>query len=89
MKSMEREPASQAQWDRVRANAALVAEAGYLLRSRRPPKGKLPEWMEQTKAYTAAAEIIIGSAERRDYISASRGLKDLASRCASCHEKHR
>ncbi len=89
MKSMEREPASQAQWDRVRANAALVAEAGNLLRSRRPPKGKLPDWMEQTKAYTSAAEIIIGSAERRDYISASRGLKDLASRCASCHEKHR
>jgi hypothetical protein len=89
MKSMEREPASQAQWDRVRANAALVAEVGNLLRSRRPPKGKLPDWMEQTKAYTSAAEIIIGSAERRDYISASRGLKDLASRCASCHQKHR
>jgi dienelactone hydrolase len=89
MKSMEKEPANQAQWDRVRANAALVAEAGNLLRSRRPPKGKLPDWMEQTKAYTSAAEIIIGSAERRDYTGARRGLKDLASRCASCHEKHR
>jgi hypothetical protein len=89
IKTLEKEPGNAKQWDRVRANAALMVEAGNLLQARRPPKGKHPQWIEQTKAYSSAAEVIVAAAERRDYSGARRGLKELASRCSSCHEKHR
>jgi carboxymethylenebutenolidase len=89
MKALETEPASQFQWDRIRANAALIVEAGDLLENRRPPKGKQADWQNQTKAFKGVADQIVSAAERRKVADARQGLKDLANRCTSCHEKHR
>jgi dienelactone hydrolase len=87
--ALEQEPAGPRQWDRVRADAALVAEAGNLLQARTPPKGARDHWLEQARAFTAAAEGLVAAADRRDYPAALRGLKELGERCAACHEQHR
>jgi dienelactone hydrolase len=89
IQALEQEPAGPRQWDRVRANAALVAEAGNLLQACTPRKGARDQWLEQAKAFTAAAETIVSAADRRDYRAAQRGLKELGERCAACHEQHR
>jgi dienelactone hydrolase len=89
IRDLEKEPATPAAWDRVRANAALVAEAGNLLGRRTPPKGSHSDWQEQARAFTAAAERLATAADRRDYAGARRGLADLAARCAVCHREHR
>jgi dienelactone hydrolase len=82
-------PARQADWDRVRANAAVMAEAGGLLHDRAPPRGSRVHWLEQVEAYMAAAESIRQAAERRDYAAAQHGLEQLSARCAACHRLHR
>ena len=73
----------------VRANAAIITEAGNLLRTRTPRKGSWNQWQEQVKAFTAAADRILEAEERQDYADASRGLQELAARCAACHKMHR
>jgi carboxymethylenebutenolidase len=88
-RALEQEPATPQQWDRVRANAALMAEAARLLETRTPPRGTRGEWLEQVAALTAAAERIVAAANKHDYCGARHGLAALASRCAACHERHR
>jgi carboxymethylenebutenolidase len=82
-------PGKRQDWERVRANAAVIAEAGNLLRVRTPPKGFRDHWLQQVEAYTAAAEGIVEAADRRDYAGARRGLQELSARCAVCHRQHR
>jgi hypothetical protein len=82
-------PAKAQDWDRVRANAALLAEAGNLLRTRTPPKGSRGDWLRQAEAFTEAAEGILEAGKRRDYAAARRGLGELSARCAACHRLHR
>jgi hypothetical protein len=82
-------PGKRQDWQRVRAGAALLAEAGNLLRVRTPPKGSREHWREQVEAYSTAAEGILQAADRRDYPAARRGLQELSARCAACHRLHR
>ena len=88
-KALEQEPGSRKQWERIRANAALMAEAGAWLQTQAPPKGPVGHWQEQARAYTAAAEAIVHAADKRDYAAAQRGLVHLAGQCAACHTEHR
>jgi carboxymethylenebutenolidase len=88
-KALEREPGSRKEWERIRANAALMAEAGGWLQMQPPPKGPVLHWKEQAQAFTAAAEAIVNAADKRDYPAARRGLTRLASQCAACHLEHR
>jgi dienelactone hydrolase len=89
IKALEHEPAGAREWQRVRANAALVAEAGRLLENRRPPRGPAGDWEKQVRTFTADAESIARAADQRDYRGSVRGLKELATRCAECHRRHR
>jgi dienelactone hydrolase len=89
MQALAARPANRQEWDRVRANAALVAEAGNLLRVRTPPRGSHAHWLGQVEAYTAAAASIVEAADRQDYDGARRGLRELSARCAACHRLHR
>jgi dienelactone hydrolase len=88
-KALEQEPGSVKQWQRIRANAALMAEAGGWLQMRPPPKGPEGHWREQAEAFRAAAEAIVQAADQRDYAAARRGLQHLAGQCAACHQEHR
>jgi dienelactone hydrolase len=88
-KGLEQEPTTQKQWERVRANAALIADSGSWLAAQAPPKGAVGHWKEQAEAFAAAAESMARAADRRDYPAARRGLTLLAGQCAACHSEHR
>jgi hypothetical protein len=88
-KALEQEPKTDRQWLRIRSNAALVAEAGALLEMRKPVKGPIDHWKKQARAYTAAAEAMVGAADQKDYPAMQRGLVLLAEQCAACHDEHR
>ena len=89
VKLLAEEPTTPRQWQQVKANAALMAEAGRLLQGRTPAKGAAGDWLEQAKGYTASAEQVAAAAERADYAAAQLGLKGLAASCAACHQRHR
>jgi dienelactone hydrolase len=88
-KALDQEPSSPKAWQRIRANAALMAEAGGWLRTQPSPKGPGSHWREQAEAFTAAAESIVDAADQRDYPAARRSLAQLAEQCAACHLEHR
>jgi hypothetical protein len=88
-KDLEQTPSTPQQWDRIRANAALLAETGTLLQAQSPRKGSHGDWRERAKAFTVSAEVITEAADRRDYSRARRGLEQLAACCAACHRSHR
>jgi hypothetical protein len=88
-KALEQEPANPREWGRVRANAALIAEAGNWLERRTPPKGAPGHWKQQARAFTAAAQALVTAADRHDFPGARQGLQQLAAQCAVCHEQHR
>jgi dienelactone hydrolase len=88
-KALEQEPNGAKQWQRIRANAALMAESGGWLQSQPPPKGPEGHWKEQAQVFRAAAEAIVQAADQRDYAAARRGLQHLAGQCAACHQEHR
>jgi carboxymethylenebutenolidase len=89
LKALEREPHTSQQWDRVRANAALLAEAGSLLQKRSARKGDAVHWVEQARGYTADAEAVVAAADQHDYAAAARAVRRLAERCEGCHREHR
>jgi dienelactone hydrolase len=86
---LAKDPADAEQWAQVRARAALIAEAGRWLQARTPPKGSHRHWLQEARAFTATAETIVASADRRDLDAARGGLQQLASHCAVCHREHR
>jgi dienelactone hydrolase len=87
--ALEQAPKTRREWQRIRANAALVAEAGGWLKSRQPPKGPAGHWQEQADAFTNAATALAEAADRRDYDAAKRGLSRISEQCAACHQEHR
>jgi dienelactone hydrolase len=89
LKQLDQPPAGAGPWKAVRAQAAVVAEAGRLLQKLDPPRGPHRSWKEQTQAYTATAEALLAAAQRRDYPAAQRNLEVLGKRCAGCHQIHR
>lgn len=88
-KALEQQPSNDRQWARIRANAALVAEAGAWLRVRTPSKGAIEHWTKQAQAFTGAAEAMVAAADKKDYQAAQRSLVMLAEQCAACHDEHR
>jgi dienelactone hydrolase len=82
-------PSNQRQWDRVRAQAALIAESSRLLPSLRPQKGPRGQWEEQARAFARAAGAVVASADERNYDAVRRSLQSLRSRCQACHRLYR
>jgi hypothetical protein len=89
LKSLKAEPADRHQWQRVRADAALIAEAAQLLEKHDPPRGKHEPWLEQCRAFGLSAKAVVVAADRRDYPTALRSATALQTRCAACHAGHR
>jgi carboxymethylenebutenolidase len=89
IQSLEKEPSTRPQWNRIRANAALIAESGRLLHDLTPRIGGQAHWRDMADAFTAAAEKIATAADTKDYAAARRGLSALATSCSRCHNRHR
>jgi len=88
-KALENQPIDEQAWKKVRANGALLAEAGNLLRGKTPPRGTRLGWEAQVETYTSAANKIRAAASLHDYPAAQRGMQELAATCAACHREHR
>ncbi len=89
IQALAKEPAARQEWESIRAQAALVAEAGILLEQHRPRKGAAADWLRHTRAFTAKAREIVIAADRQDYVGARRAIAELAKSCAACHKQHR
>jgi len=89
LRALEQPPGTQRQWDRVRANAALMADAASLLLADLPPRGARRQWREQVTIFQDAIKGIVAAADRHDYAQARKGLDAAAARCSACHEHHR
>ncbi len=86
---LRRAPRDERQWNRIRADAALLAEVGLLLEREPPPKGHRGAWQDLGRRFTAAAERIRAGGERKDYPAARAALAALAACCTECHRRFR
>ena len=89
IQALKEKPADAKEWKRVRANAALIAEAGHWLEGMRPKKGSERHWREQARNYRQTATKIVAAADGHDYDAARLALNELGKQCAVCHKKHR
>jgi len=88
-RSLAAPPAGNAQWDRARSQAAVLAEAGNLLFERRPPKGSLTGWRERAAEFRSAAQAVLRAIEQHDFPAAQEALRRLPQACAACHADYR
>lgn len=80
-------PADQAAWDRIVANAAMLAESGILLLIG-PRDLKQPEWTQFARELVAKSKDAMAAAERRDVdavLEAGNGIYEV---CENCHNKY-
>jgi len=89
IQALKEKPADAKDWKQVRANAALIAEAGHWLEGMRPKKGSERHWREQARNYRQTASRIVAAADGHDYEAARLALQELGKQCAVCHKQHR
>ncbi len=89
IEELNKSPTNAKEWQAIRAEAALLLEAGRLLQHRTPPKGPPAHWLQAAKDYAAVAEEIVAAADRRDQPAAERAVTKLGQQCAMCHRFHR
>jgi hypothetical protein len=82
-------PASDAQWEQARSDAAMIAEGGNLLLAERPPKGSAAGWRMRAADFRSAAQTLLGAIERRDFAAAERSLREMPQTCSACHAEYR
>lgn len=79
-------PADDLAWEKVTANAVMIAESGYLLLA--PPRHPgQPEWTEQAEAMIAAAKAAAEASQRRNLDGVMEAGDALYGACESCHDK--
>ncbi len=89
MQALAKEPASDKDWRQIRSQAALIAETGRLLERRTPPKGPDNHWRQEAAKFAAVADLLVISAEQKNYAEVTRAVEQLSQRCAECHKRHR
>ena len=85
---------SDEDWEAVSARSAMIAEAGNLLLSLKPPRGAdtpegLAAWKKRVVEYRQCAEAIHDAAGKKDAAAAAAGLAGLQKRCSECHKEHK
>lgn len=89
IRSLEKEPNSDAAWKQTRALAAMVAQGASILERMTPRRGDQKQWREQASSFRAAAERVVSQTDRRNFQGARQAVDDLGNRCAACHKQHR
>ena len=79
-------PTTEAGWDLVRNNAALVAESGNLLMM--PERSMGPEWVAYAQAMIGAGRGVMAAAEVRDAEALFDAGGDLYQTCRACHTQY-
>lgn len=80
-------PADQAAWDRVVANAAMLAESGNLMLTG-PRDLKQPEWTQFARELVARSKDAMAAAEKRDVDAVLEAGNALYETCENCHNKY-
>lgn len=81
-----KEPGSAAEWERVAANAMLLAESGRLLRTGGRDLGK-PEWAQFANELTRAALQAAAAARKQDIDATLDAGNAVYETCDGCHAK--
>lgn len=89
LQSLEKQPGDVKEWRRVRARAALLAEAGRLLQDRTPRRGSAANWGQNARNYEKVALAVVAAADQQDYAAARSTLTQLTATCTACHQQHR
>jgi len=83
---IELEPTSDEGWERVRVNAAIVAEAGNLLMFSGRAKG--PDWIGFARSLSGAGELAMRAAGERDADALFDAGGQLYVACVACHDQY-
>lgn len=87
--SLVNEPATPEQWEQARSRAAILAEAGYMLLTRRPPKADPEGWKRRANEYRDAATALFHAVEHHDFPGAHECLQQITQTCGGCHADYR
>ena len=79
-------PTTPEGWNRVRNNAAIVAEAGNLLMV--PGRAAGPEWIRYAQGLSAAGMIVMAAAEAQDPDALFDAGGQLYGACVACHDRY-
>lgn len=80
-------PASDADWDRVAANAVMLAESGLMLMSG-PRDLKQPEWTHYASEMVRHARTAAEAAQKRDVDALLAAGDEIYTSCDTCHNKY-
>ena len=83
------EPASTEEWELAKSRAAVLAEAGNLLLTRRPATADPDGWKQKATEYRDSATALYRALERRDFTTTRHCLQELAHTCGACHSLYR
>jgi hypothetical protein len=79
-------PTNLEHWDRVRNNAAILAEAGNLLMM--PGRDRGPSWAAYAQGLTAASENAMAAAKARDGAALFDAGGQIYQVCQDCHAQY-
>jgi Cytochrome C' len=82
-------PKSDKEWKVLRAQSAVMADAGSSLLELTPPRGTATSWQHHAATYRDAAAELATAAEHRNLGSARQAFERLNASCSRCHEDHR
>lgn len=80
-------PASDADWDRVTANAVMLAESGLMLMSG-PRDLMQPEWTQYASDMVRHARTAAEAAQKRDVDALLAAGDEIYTSCDTCHNKY-
>jgi len=81
-------PESDKEWERIRAAAMGVAEAGNLLMFDIRSRDRQPSWMEMSKLLVERAVVAANAAAARNADELFDAGSELFAVCESCHSQH-
>jgi hypothetical protein len=86
------QPRTDEEWNRIRNHAAMVLESGNLLmlqgRDKKLKAEDWPDWVEKSRALSAAARAAIEATEVKDPEALFLASGDIYQTCTDCHEKY-
>lgn len=86
------QPRTDEEWTQVRNHAAMVLESGNLLllqgRAENLKAEDWPDWVEKSRALSAAARTAIAATEVKDPEALFIASGNIYQTCTDCHEKY-
>ncbi|HEX4072368.1 MAG TPA: dienelactone hydrolase family protein [Planctomycetaceae bacterium] len=82
-------PRTDKDWHLLRAQAAVITDAGTSLLNLTPPRGTATSWQHHATFYRDAAAELITAADDHNLPAARQALDRLNASCSRCHVDHR